>query len=165
MEGEPPQTTVSPPAKGTRWNSWSCGRTGGRSGQPCPGDWTPRGRSGQEGCSDFHAETLTLPLLPVADLVFQRVFPIDTGHVRYKTLFRYKVFCTRVCYRHTGELCRQSWELGSPLKGSSRLFLSGYEILCLATHAKEYKSPLETCPVCLLLLLACLIDAMWMITE
>lgn len=42
MEGELLQTTVSPPAEGTRWNSWFCGGTGGRSGQPSSGLDTER---------------------------------------------------------------------------------------------------------------------------
>jgi len=51
-------------------------------------DWTLRGRIIQEGCSDFQSEILTLPFPSVADLVFHRVFPVDTGHGQYKTLFR-----------------------------------------------------------------------------
>lgn len=67
-------------------------------------DWTPRGRIIQEGCSDFQSEILMLPFPSVADLVFRRVFPVDTGHDQYKTLFRCKVFCTRFSYCNTGTL-------------------------------------------------------------
>lgn len=56
-------------------------------------DGTLRGRIDQMGYNDLQSEIIGLPFLSVPDLVFHRVFPVDTGHDLYKTLLRCKVFC------------------------------------------------------------------------
>lgn len=68
------------------------------------GDHMPRGRIIQAGCCGFQSETPTLSFPSEAGLVFQSVFPVDTGHDQYKILLRCKVFCTRFHYGNAGEM-------------------------------------------------------------
>lgn len=72
--------------------------------------------------NDLQSEIIAPPFLSVPDLVFHQVSPVDMGHDLYKTLLRYKVFCTRSVIV-IGELSRElrNWRvLRKPALGFSQ---------------------------------------------
>lgn len=154
MEGELLQTAVSRPAQGSRWNRWCCGQTGGRSGQPGAGRAEGQDPSGDALAS---AGTLTLPSPAAANRYFT-VVPLLLRDRRSENLSGV------TCFAPGSVTVVQEGFLGAGGSSESELwgFLSGCKILCLASERVQMSSwNLSTLPH----VIACLMDAMWVITE
>lgn len=107
VEGDQQWTTISPPAKGTQWNSWMCGWTGGRSRQPCLG-LHAEGQDPSGGMHRLPARTPNASFSFYGSLYISWSLPCWYRMRAAQDFFRNKLFCTRFCCFNSGELSRQS---------------------------------------------------------